>query len=83
MSVRLSLSVDRFEGDEKSIAVLLADAGEAIHMPRSLLPPGTGAGEVLTLTIERDDRATRGLAEETRRVHRKLSEGDPGGDIRL
>jgi hypothetical protein len=83
MSIRHSLSVDRFEGVEKSIAVLLSDAGEAINLPRSLLPPGTGAGDVLTLTIERDARATRDLAEETRQVQRKLAEGDPGGDIRL
>jgi hypothetical protein len=77
------LSVDRFEGPGQSIAILLTGDGEAINMPRSLLPPDTKPGDVLTFTVEDDARATRELAEETRRVQRKLSEGDPGGDIRL
>jgi hypothetical protein len=83
VSVRLSLSVDRFEGTDKPLAVLLTDDGEAINMPRSLLPPAVKPGDVLTLTIEHDAEATRKLADETRKVQRKLSEGDPGGDIRL
>lgn len=83
MSVHLSLSVDRFEGPEKSLAVLLTDNGEAITLPRSLLPAATRPGDVLTLSIEHDATASRKLADETRNVQRKLSEGDPGGDIRL
>jgi hypothetical protein len=83
VSVRLSLSVDRFEGTDKPLAVLLTDDGEAINMPRSLLPPAVKPGDVLTLTIEHDADASRKLADETRKVQRKLSEGDPGGDIRL
>jgi Protein of unknown function (DUF3006) len=83
VAVRLSLSVDRFEGTERSIAVLLTDDGAAINMPRSLLPPAVKPGDVLTLTIEHDAEATRKLADETRKVQRKLSEGDTGGDIRL
>ncbi len=83
MGVRLSLSVDRFEGRSRPIAVLLTDDGESINMPGSLLPPGVKPGDVLTLTIELDGDATRKLADETRRVQDKLSQGDPGGDIRL
>jgi hypothetical protein len=83
VSVRLSLSVDRFEGPGRSIAVLLTDDGEAINMPASLLPRGTRPGDVLTFTVEHDAPATRALAEGTRQVQRKLAEGDPGGDIRL
>jgi hypothetical protein len=83
VSVRLSFSVDRFEGPGRSIAVLLTDDGEAIKMPRSLLPPDTKPGDVLTFTVEHDAGATRELADETRRVQRKMAEGDPGGDIRL
>ncbi len=83
MSVRLSLSVDRFEGKGQPIAILLTDDGAAIQMPGALLPPGVKPGDVLTLTIERDAEATRKLADETRRVQGKLSQGDPGGDIRL
>ena len=46
------LSLDRFEGKNKSIAVLLTDDGESINLPRALLPPGAKAGDVLTLTLE-------------------------------
>jgi hypothetical protein len=38
--VKLSLTIDRFEGDGKSLAVLLADDGTAINVPRALLPKG-------------------------------------------
>jgi hypothetical protein len=81
MSVRLS--VDRFEGKGKGIAVLLTDDGVALNIPKSFLPPGTKPGDVLALTLERDSDATRELAEETRRVQDKLAERDPGGDIKL
>ncbi len=82
MSVRLSL--DRFEGKGKqTIAVLLTDDGDILNMPRSLLPPAARPGDVLNLSLEQDPEATRKLAEETRRVQEKLSERDPGGDIKL
>ena len=77
------LSLDRFEGKNKSIAVLLTDDGESINLPRSLLPPGARAGDVLTLTLERDAEATRRLAAETRQVQEDLKASDPGGDIKL
>jgi hypothetical protein len=83
MSVRLTVSVDRFEGQRHSVAVLVTDDGESVNMPRSLLPPDIKPGDVLTFAIEHDAEATRRLAEETDRVQRKLSQGDPGGDIRL
>lgn len=83
MSVRLTLSVDRFEGQGHSVAVLLTDGGDTVQMPRSLLSPGVRPGDVLTFAIERDAEATRGLAAETAQVQRKLSQSDPGGDIRL
>ncbi len=83
MSVRTSLSVDRFEGKGQSIAVLLTDDGDAINVPRSLLPPGVKPGDVLTLSLEVNVEATRNLAEETRRVQGKLSHRDPGGDLQL
>jgi hypothetical protein len=83
VTVRLTLSVDRFEGDDHAIAVLVTDDGEAVNMPRSLLPPGVEAGDVLTFAIGRDRGATGEVAGEAARIQRELSEGDPGGDIRL
>jgi Protein of unknown function (DUF3006) len=77
------LSLDRFEGKSKEIAVLVNDEGEIVNLPKSLLPPSTKLGDVLTLTLERDSAASRQVAQETRRVQDKLSERDPGGDIKL
>lgn len=81
MTIRLS--IDRFEGDKKQIAVLLTDDGTAINFPRALLPKGSRAGDILTLQVERDAAATRELAEDTRKVQDQLKKTDPGGDIRL
>jgi hypothetical protein len=81
--VSMRLSLDRFEGKSKEIAVLVNDEGEIVNLPKSLLPPSTNVGDVLTLTLERDAAASRQVAQETRRVQDKLSERDPGGDIKL
>jgi hypothetical protein len=81
--VTIRLSIDRFEGDGKQIAVLLAEDGTAIDFPRALLPKGARAGDILTLQIECDAGATRKLAEDTRKVQDQLKRTDPEGDIRL
>jgi hypothetical protein len=41
------LSVDRFEGDKKQVAVLLTDDGAHVNFPRALFPKGVKAGDVL------------------------------------
>jgi hypothetical protein len=82
-SVPTLLSLDRFEGKNGSIAVLVTDDGETINVPRSLLPPGAKAGDVLTMTLQRDLEATRKLAEETRKLQQDLKRTDPGGDLKL
>ena len=74
----IRLSIDRFEGDKKQIAVLLAEDGTAINFPKALLPKGAKAGDLLTLQIERDAEATRKLAEDTRKVQDQLKKTDPG-----
>lgn len=81
MTTRLSL--DRFEGRNKATAVLLTEDGTSINVPKALLPPGARAGDVLSLTLERDDAATRKLAEDTARLQDELSKSDPGGDLKL
>ena len=81
MTIRLS--IDRFEGKRKEIAVLATDDGQQINFPRELLPKGAKAGEILSLSIERDLEATREVAEETKRVQSRLRKRDPGGDIKL
>jgi hypothetical protein len=81
--VTIRVSIDRFEGEKKQIAVLLAEDGTAIDFPKALLPKGAKAGDILTLQIERDAGATRKLAEDTCKVQDQLKRTDPGGDIRL
>jgi hypothetical protein len=77
------LSVDRFEGKSNKIAVLLTEGGETISFPRALLPHGVKAGDVLTISLERDAVATRKLVEETTAIQEELRKGDTGGDITL
>jgi hypothetical protein len=79
----LSLSIDRFEGREKQLAVLVSDAGEEIVMPRRLLPKECKAGDVLTVAIERDVAATDKVAQRARQIQQKLKRSDPGGDVKL
>ncbi len=53
----LKAVVDRIEGD---IAVLIPCDDETIRLtlPLSLLPPGTGEGAILSITLDRDDPGT-------------------------
>ena len=78
MTIRLA--IDRFEGET---AVLLTDDGQAIDFPRVLLPKGAHAGDVLTLTIERDAADTQRIARETKAVQDELQARDHGGDLKL
>jgi hypothetical protein len=79
-TVTIQLSVDRFEG---KIAVLATEDGRQIEFPRDMLPGAVKAGELLTLSLERDVEGTRKLQAETRKVQADLRNRDPGGDIKL
>jgi hypothetical protein len=81
--VTLRLSVDRFEGERKQIAVLVTDDGQQFTIAKALLPKGARPGDVLTLQIERDTKATKRLADATKRVQDDLKKRDRGGDLRL
>ena len=81
MTIRLS--IDRFEGDKKQLAVLLTDDGAQVNFPKALLPKGVKAGDILSLTFEKDAEATRDVARQTRAVQDDLKKTDPGGDVKL
>jgi Protein of unknown function (DUF3006) len=81
--VTIRLSIDRFEGDKKQIAVLLAEDGTPINFPKTWLPKGAKAGDLLSLQIERDTEGTRMLAADTRKVQDQLKKTDPGRDLKL
>ena len=59
-----------------------AHVQDAINLPKTLLPAGVKAGDVLTLSLERDSEATRKLVEETRALQQELTKGD-GADYVL
>ena len=61
----------------------MADDGTPMNVPKKLLPKGSKAGDILTLSVEKDVQATRKLARETRAVQDDLKKTDPGGDIKL
>jgi hypothetical protein len=81
--MKLRLSIDRFEGEKKQIAVLLTDDGTQVNFPKALLPKGAKAGDILSFSIEIDSGATKQLAQETRKIQDELKKTDPGGDIKL
>lgn len=55
MTIRLA--VDRFEGRDKYLAVLVTDDGRTAVLPRDLLPSDTRNGEVLLVTLAPADSA--------------------------
>jgi Protein of unknown function (DUF3006) len=81
-NLTIRLTIDRFEGDKKQVAVLLTDDSEQINLPKGLLPKGSKAGDIFSLTIERDTVATGKVADQTRVVQADLKKTDPGGDIK-
>jgi hypothetical protein len=82
-AMTIRLTIDRFEGAKKQVAVLLTDDGTQVNFPKALLPRGVKAGDILSFTIERDTQATRRVARETRSVQEDLKKTDPGGNIKL
>jgi hypothetical protein len=81
--LKVQLTIDRFEGDKKQIAVLLTDDGTQLTFPKKLLPKGVKAGDILSLTIEKDNEATKKVAKDTLALQDDLKKTDPGGDIKL
>ena len=79
----IRLSIDRFEGRRREIAVLLTEDGRSISLPRKLLPRGSKAGEVLSMDLERDPEGTAEVVREAKALREDLDKTDPGGDIRL
>jgi hypothetical protein len=78
MTIRLS--IDRFEGDRKQVAVLLTDDGTPINFPKALLPKGARPGDVLTLRIERDTAAVEWSDEPCPRLNGGGFERRANGD---
>ncbi|MFO0959320.1 MAG: DUF3006 domain-containing protein [Isosphaeraceae bacterium] len=81
--MKISLAIDRFEGDARQVAILVDDRDRTIDFPRDLLPKGCRAGDVISMTLEKDEQATKRVADEAKRLQDELGATDPGGDISL
>ncbi len=83
LGMTIKLSIDRFEGRRKALAVLVTDDGRSIVFPRDLLPEGAKAGERIAMDLSRDPEGTAEVARQARSIRDDLGQTDPGGDIRL
>ena len=81
--------IDRFEG---KTAVIVADDGTALNVPRERLPRGCREGTVLRIDTPGPPDWSQAIIDETERARRierardtlrRLSGSDPGGDIVL
>jgi hypothetical protein len=79
----MRLSIDRFDGLRKELAVLVTEDGRSFVFPRDLLPEGAKAGEVLSFEITRDLQGTADVHRRAKTLREELDRTDPGGDIAL
>ncbi|HEY4303672.1 MAG TPA: DUF3006 domain-containing protein [Gemmatimonadaceae bacterium] len=80
----MNWTIDSIE--ENAASIELPD-GKMIHLPVSLLPKGAKAGQMLRVTLEIDEAATKRARRESSSQVKKISDesqkNDPGGDINL
>ena len=85
------LIVDRVEGD---VVVVEPEGGGTLDLPRWMLPPGVGEGEVIVararqgdagwiVEMEVDAEETARRAARVKETVERLASRDPGGDITL
>ncbi|MFA4862082.1 DUF3006 domain-containing protein [Methanoregula sp.] len=70
----MKAAVDRIE---ETIAVLISCEDESVrlNLPVSLLPPGTSEGDIVSLSIGRDEEATHAAKERVAGLIGKLAGG--------
>ncbi|MHC1718912.1 MAG: DUF3006 domain-containing protein [Acidaminococcaceae bacterium] len=68
--MKIEVTIDRFEGTK---AVLLyGEDGISINWPRELLPEGMQEGDVLTINLKKDSKATQKALKQTESLLREL-----------
>lgn len=70
--------LDRIEGDRAVLEI----AGREVVVPAALLPERAREGDALEIAVAPAHGAARAAADVARR-RKKLSRGDPGGDVDL
>lgn len=73
-----TFDVDRFEGYDKEIAVLVDTQGNQYDVPREILPMNTREGDVIE--IKRDLKKREALERKAREIRNRLKPA-PEGDI--
>lgn len=72
---------------EENVASIELTDGKMIQLPVSLLPKGAKSGQMLRVTLEIDDAATkrahRQSASQVKQISDESKKSDPGGDIAL
>jgi hypothetical protein len=63
--------IDRFEGD---MAVIEYEKGKSFNVPRFLLPPKAGEGDVVNITIELDTDTSQEMKQKTEGLMEDLFE---------
>ena len=68
----MKATIDRIESD---IAILIPRDDETLrlHLPVSVLPPDCREGDIVSITLERDARATEEVKERVRDLIGKLN----------
>ncbi|MGL5206213.1 MAG: DUF3006 domain-containing protein [Acidaminococcaceae bacterium] len=68
--MKIEVIIDRFEGGK---AVLLyGEDGKAINWPRELLPAGLQEGDVLSISLQKNNKATEKALKQTENLLREL-----------
>lgn len=68
--MKIEVIIDRFEGGK---AVLLyGEDGKAINWPRELLPEGLQEGDVLSISLQKNNKATEKALKQTENLLREL-----------
>ena len=68
--MKLQVTVDRFEGSK---AILLyGEDGKTIDWPQALLPAGVQEGDVLAISVKKDEKSTREALAATEKLLREL-----------
>jgi hypothetical protein len=73
----MKMTIDRIEG---TLAVLISREDEPVrvNIPVSLLPPGCREGDILTVSIEQDEKATQAAKKQVSDLVGKLKKKNNG-----
>ena len=79
----MKVTIDRIE-DRVAVLILRDDESVRITLPAGILPAGSREGDILTLTLERDEAMTAAAKERVSSIidrMRKNQDPFPGGTL--